>query len=572
MLAGGLTMNGSLCSRMLRGGMRALLIVALIGPIAIRPASADQPADPLSTVKALHAAWDEYDGRRVLVLFGENSRVATRLASESTPLSLAQHISAVEPFINERMRAADYQVHGTTVTWTYELTNDLVRAVGIESESGSGEAVVDADGKIRSFVLHEDVEWDGRLAAAQVAAYPVQHAQIADLSRPRLAAVLNLDGQWDIYTFDASGSSLTRLTNTVDRESQPVWSPDGKWIAFTYGTPLEAGVWLATNNDGLYVVRSDGTDLRKLAAGASLGWTWSPDSSMLAYSTGEGTSNWFWCTYDTFTVHAVQIASGLEVGAITGAMFPAWANSHEMIVVRQTPDSTSRPVGVEVVNLDTGVSRKLGVSSGWYPLGLSPQADRVVWVGGDGFDRLMVTDTEGGQQTILSTTTLPLRAFVARYAGCTGQREVVTAWNTDGRRLLVQQLDTSDPQKVRAVDPANIPLDMVQLAALDVSGSGQPTVMSYPQLLSMLQGIFVRGASAARTGRLEPGVMESDLGIYTASWSRDGTQVLYAATTSGRRGESLWRFFSYNPTDGTTHEILGGIAPWRKAFLACCSS
>jgi hypothetical protein len=74
-------------------------------------------------------------------------------------------------------------------------------------------------------------------------------------------------------------------------------------------------------------------------------------------------SNWFSCTYDTFTVHAVQIASAQEVGAITGAMFPAWANAHELIVVRQTPDSTSSPASAEAVNLDTGASRRLGAAS-----------------------------------------------------------------------------------------------------------------------------------------------------------------------------------------------------------------
>ncbi len=54
--------------------------------------------------------------------------------------------------------------------------------------------------------------------------------------------------------------------------STPAWSPDGAWIAFTA---------LTSGASGVFVVRPDGSDLRRLARGARP--IWSPDGRHLAY-------------------------------------------------------------------------------------------------------------------------------------------------------------------------------------------------------------------------------------------------------------------------------------------------
>jgi hypothetical protein len=52
------------------------------------------------------------------------------------------------------------------------------------------------------------------------------------------------DGQWlafvggegaqeDLFVVRANGSDLTRVTNTSDAESQPIWSPDGSQLGYT---------------------------------------------------------------------------------------------------------------------------------------------------------------------------------------------------------------------------------------------------------------------------------------------------------------------------------------------------
>ncbi len=70
------------------------------------------------------------------------------------------------------------------------------------------------------------------------------------------AMVLNVEGQTDIFVINANGSGLTNLTRHPANDESPVWSPDGRYIAF------------ASNRGGipqlrqLYVMRADGSDVR----------------------------------------------------------------------------------------------------------------------------------------------------------------------------------------------------------------------------------------------------------------------------------------------------------------------
>ncbi len=142
----------------------------------------------------------------------------------------------------------------------------------------------------------------------------------------------SIRNQTDIYVADSDGRSLRRLTNLGDGV-EPVWSPDGRTIAFarrTYDRPdggFTSALWLMDrhghdqravmdDNDGhfdvpgewspdgsllafsrtrfergrrtsgpaLYVVRADGSGLRKLTDNGDEP-TWSPDGRHIAFVT-----------------------------------------------------------------------------------------------------------------------------------------------------------------------------------------------------------------------------------------------------------------------------------------------
>lgn len=94
-----------------------------------------------------------------------------------------------------------------------------------------------------------------------------------------IAFVSDRDGNKEIYTINADGTNLTRLTNNTANDDDPTWSPDGQRIAFSSSRD---------GNDELYVMNADGSNVTQLtftsAPERSYQPAWSPDGTTLVYS------------------------------------------------------------------------------------------------------------------------------------------------------------------------------------------------------------------------------------------------------------------------------------------------
>jgi tricorn protease len=92
-------------------------------------------------------------------------------------------------------------------------------------------------------------------------------------------AVISTHGE--LFTIATDRGDVRRITSTPSaREVQPVWSPDGKWIAFVGDQSGRDEIWLCDEF---------GKQLRKVSDGDSQKGTpvWSPDSQQLLYAASD---------------------------------------------------------------------------------------------------------------------------------------------------------------------------------------------------------------------------------------------------------------------------------------------
>lgn len=99
-----------------------------------------------------------------------------------------------------------------------------------------------------------------------------------DLSPSTRRAAISVHGE--IFTIATDRGDIARLTRSYWRDTNPSWSPDGKWIAFTSDQSGREEVWL---------MDAEGENARKLsdADTEKFAIVWAPDSKSLAYTASD---------------------------------------------------------------------------------------------------------------------------------------------------------------------------------------------------------------------------------------------------------------------------------------------
>ena len=316
----------------------------------------------------------------------------------------------------------------------------------------------------------------------------------------------------DIYVMNQDGSDQRALTVRTEKgvtihlgAVAPVWSPDGKKLAFV--TPTD-------NLPNLYVISADGSDLRRLARNAN-NPTWSPDSEQIAFekymlqskASGFARSSLYVVNADGSDQRLLTRGPARVSG---GVRAPAWSPVGERIAfgtVRYTQKGFIYD-DIYVVNTSGGGQRNLTRgSSSDYPPAWSPDGKSIAFIRGphpsvnsfveESFTakNIYVMNADGGPLRLLTTQatiqvdaehpTLSLAwrpdgkeiAYVAGATDAFYQREIWIV-NVVGheRRLLPRRGNhptwSPDSKRVAFVSVPPVPFN-TEIYVMNADGGGQ---------------------------------------------------------------------------------------------------
>jgi Tol biopolymer transport system component len=166
-----------------------------------------------------------------------------------------------------------------------------------------------------------------------------------------------IDDSNDIFIINQDGSELNLLVFHSAEDTEPVWSPDGKQIAF---------ISERSERDEVYVISPDGSNITQVTDINVLktGLNWSSDSQSLIF---EGSGDIY--TVDVETKEVTKIIGSREANEST----PVWAQDKDHIIFSSDQSSNwnlymadrSTSGELTLASLTNGVNLNRSIS--WFP-------------------------------------------------------------------------------------------------------------------------------------------------------------------------------------------------------------
>jgi len=164
-----------------------------------------------------------------------------------------------------------------------------------------------------------------------------------------LSGRIVFDNHRDVWTINADGTDLTRLTHSPAFEFDPSWSPEGTQIAYRSDRGNRSEIW---------VMNADGTGQRRLTAGLSPAWA--PHGSSIAYASPGHDPN---PPLSGISIMNADGSGQQRVPNTDGGEYPSWSPDGKRIAFNS---NLSGDHVMYIVNVDgSGLVDLSSVGEGW---------------------------------------------------------------------------------------------------------------------------------------------------------------------------------------------------------------
>ncbi len=208
----------------------------------------------------------------------------------------------------------------------------------------------------------------------------------------------------EICIANSDGSQILQITNDNLLKSDIVWSPSGKYLAFTVNHDDEEKLLGVYANGEIYIATTEGDVIRltNTPASSDNNPSWSPDEKMIAFDSYSNPVDTGGYIEYTLTISVVNIGDGISTIITTDGFDPVWFPDGKQLLFESIDD--------RICKIDLEGKNRSCITSGYddYASQFSPNGQFIAFTRIDKGWSIYVMKPDGSEQTKLTDGIYPI--------------------------------------------------------------------------------------------------------------------------------------------------------------------